>query len=324
MTALVEVKNLKKYFPVSAGLFRGGSAVIKAVDDISFHIDEGTTMGLVGESGCGKTTAGKNLLLLQQPTEGEIYFVGQDLVKLDKKKIRSMRYRMGIVYQNPHSSLNPRMVVSNVIGRPLALQGIGDANQRMEIITEMIEKVGLNPEHLGRYPHEFSGGQKQRIAVARAIITNPDFVVLDEPTSALDVSVQAQILKLLKTLQDELNLTYLFISHDISVVRHMSDTVGVMYVGKLVEWAEKIMLFENPLHPYTQALLSVVPIPDPRMSDRAREILAGDIPSPQSPPSGCRFHPRCKLAFDKCKIEEPEMIEISKGHFVACHLHTKV
>lgn len=321
MTVLIEVKNLKKYFPVSAGFFRSSKGDIKAVDDVSFHIDEGTTMGLVGESGCGKTTTGKNLLLLQQPTGGEIHFAGQDLLKLNRKQLRSIRGRMGFVYQNPHSSLNPRMVVYNIIGRPLALHGFGNADQRMEIIAAMIEKVGLNPEHLGRYPHEFSGGQKQRIAVARAIITTPDFVVLDEPTSALDVSVQAQILKLLKALQDELALTYLFISHDISVIRHMSNTVGVMYVGKLVEWAEKKQLFENPLHPYTQALLSVVPIPDPREKGRQREILAGDIPSPLNPPSGCRFHPRCKLSFDKCKIDEPQMIEISKGQFVACHLH---
>jgi len=319
VTTLVDVQHLKKYFPVEAGLFRAGGDWIKAVDDVTFQIEQGTTMGLVGESGCGKTTVGKNLLLLQQPTAGKIAFDGQDLVKLDKKQLRLLRRRQGIVYQNPHSSLNPRMTVINIIGRPLVIQGIEEGDGRVERIVTMIEKVGLNPEHLGRYPHEFSGGQKQRIAIARALITHPDFVVLDEPTSALDVSVQAQILKLLRSLQDELNLTYLFISHDISVIRYMSDTIAVMYVGKLVEQASKRQLFANPLHPYTQALLSVVPIPDPKQRKRERKVLSGDVPSPRNPPSGCRFHPRCAHALPECQICEPPLIDVGDGHYVACH-----
>ncbi len=321
MANLIDVRHVKKYYPVAASFFKRSSGVVKAVDDVSFHIAEGATMGLVGESGCGKTTIGKTILLLQEPTGGEILFDGQDLVKMPAQHLRSMRSRMSIVYQNPHSSLNPRMTVYNILSRPLVLQRIGDRAQCLQMVCELLQKVGLNPEHLGRYPHEFSGGQKQRIAVARAIITNPDFVVLDEPTSALDVSVQAQILKLLRRLQDEFNLTYLFISHDISVVRHMSDTVGVMYVGKLVEWADKKKLFDRPLHPYTQALLSVVPIPDPMLSERQRYILSGDIPSPKNPPPGCRFHPRCKMAFDRCKVEEPVLREVEPGRKVACHLY---
>ena len=320
MTTLVDVQHLKKYFPVEGGLFRTRGGWIKAVDDITFQIEKGTTMGLVGESGCGKTTAGKNLLLLQKPTAGKIYFDGEDLLQLDKKQLRLLRRRLGIVYQDPHSSLNPRMTVVNIVGRPLVIQGIGEADRRVERVAAMLEKVGLNPEHLGRYPHEFSGGQKQRIAIARALMTNPDFVALDEPTSALDVSVQAQILKLLQALQDELNLTYLFISHDISVIRYMSDTVAVMYVGKLVERASKKQLFDNPLHPYTQALLSVVPIPDPKQKMRERKILSGDVPSPKNPPPGCRFHPRCDRVLPECKVREPPLTEVEEGHYVACHL----
>ena len=321
MTALIDVQHLKKYFPVEMGLFRSGSGWIKAVDDVTFQIEKGTSMGLVGESGCGKTTVGKTILLLEIPTTGKIYFDGEDLLQLDKNQLRHLRRRQGIVYQDPHSSLNPRMTVANLVGRPLVIQGIGKADERMERVATMLEKVGLNPEHLGRYPHEFSGGQKQRIAIARAMITNPDFVVLDEPTSALDVSVQAQILKLLQTLQDELNLTYLFISHDISVIRYMSDFVAVMYVGKIVEWANKKQLFDNSLHPYTKALLSVVPIPDPKERFRERKILSGDVPSPKNPPPGCRFHPRCDHAFSECKAHEPPLMDLEDGHCVACHLY---
>lgn len=279
-------------------------------------------MGLVGESGCGKTTTGKSLLLLQRPTAGKILFDGQDLLQLNKKQLRLLRRRQGIVYQDPHSSLNPRMTVANIVSRPLVIQGVKEADERVKQVAAMFEKVGLNPEHLGRYPHEFSGGQKQRIAIARALITNPDFVVLDEPTSALDVSVQAQILKLLQALQEELNLTYLFISHDISVIRYMSDTVAVMYVGKLVERASKKQLFEHPLHPYTQALLSVVPIPDPKLKTRERKILSGDVPSPKNPPPGCRFHPRCERVLPECKVHEPPLIQVEEGHYVACHLYS--
>ena len=322
MTTLVDVQHLKKYFPAEAGLFRTGGGWIKAVDDVTFQIEKGTTLGLVGESGCGKTTVGKNLLLLQKPTEGKIYFDSEDLLQLDRKQLRLLRRRVGIVYQDPHSSLNPRMTVINIVSRPLVIQGVREANKRVEQVAAMLEKVGLNPEHLVRYPHEFSGGQKQRIAIARALITNPDFVVLDEPTSALDVSVQAQILKLLQALQDELNLTYLFISHDISVIRYMSDTVAVMYVGKLVERASKKQLFDHPLHPYTQALLSVVPIPDPKQRKRERKILSGDVPSPKNPPPGCRFHPRCDLALPECRVREPPLVEVEDGHYVACHLRS--
>jgi oligopeptide/dipeptide ABC transporter ATP-binding protein len=321
VTILIDVQNLKKYFPVEAGLFRTGGGFIKAVDDITFQIKKGTTMGLVGESGCGKTTVGKNVLILQKPTSGKIYFGGEDLLQLNKKQLRMIRNRQGIVYQNPHASLNPRMTVASSVGRPLAIHGTKDVTQRVDQVTVMLSKVGLNPEHLSRYPHEFSGGQKQRIAIARALITKPDFVVLDEPSSALDVSVQAQILKLLRTLQDELNLTYLFISHDISVIRYMSDIVGVMYVGKIVERASTISFFKQPLHPYTQALLSVVPIPDPKKRRRHRKILSGDVPSPKNPPPGCRFHPRCDRVFEECKIHEPMLTDIGNGHYVACHLY---
>jgi len=321
VTTLIDVQKLKKYFPIEIGLFRTGRGFIKAVDDITFQIKKGTTMGLVGESGCGKTTVGKNVLLLQKPTAGKIFFDGEDLTQLNNKQLRLKRNRLGIVYQNPHASLNPRMTVASSIGRPLALHGTKNVDKRVEQVTAMLDKVGLNPEHLSRYPHEFSGGQKQRIAIARALVSNPDFVVLDEPSSALDVSVQAQILKLLLTLQDELNLTYLFISHDISVIRFMSDTVAVMYVGKIVERSSTKQIFEQPLHPYTQALLSVVPIPDPKKRTRHRKILSGDVPSPKNPPTGCRFHPRCDRVFEECKIHEPLLTDIGNGHYVACHLY---
>jgi oligopeptide/dipeptide ABC transporter ATP-binding protein len=278
-------------------------------------------MGLVGESGCGKTTIGKNVLILQKPTAGKVFFGAEDLTQLNKRRLRLMRNRQGIVYQNPHASLNPRMTVKSSVGRPLALHGTKDVSQRVDQVAAMLEKVGLNPEHLSRFPHEFSGGQKQRIAVARALITKPDFVVLDEPTSALDVSVQAQILKLLRTLQDELNLTYLFISHDISVIRYMSDTVSVMYVGKIVERSSTKLVFDKPLHPYTQALLSVVPIPDPQKKKRHRQILSGDVPSSKNPPAGCRFHPRCDRALEECKLHEPLLADLGDDHYVACHLY---
>ncbi len=319
LATLVDVQDLKKYFPAEAGLFQAAGAFVKAVDGISFQIERGTTMGLVGESGCGKTTVGKNLLLLQMPTAGKILFEGQDVLEMSKKQLRLLRRHMGIVYQNPHASLNPRATVIDIVRRPLAVQNIGKDHERGKLVEAILEKVGLSVEHLGRYPHEFSGGQKQRIAVARALITNPDFVVLDEPTSALDVSVQAQILKLLRQLQEELNLTYLFISHDISVIRYMSDTVAVMYVGKLVERAGREQLFDNPLHPYTQALLSVVPIPDPKQRGRARRILSGHVASPKNPPTGCRFHPRCDRVRDACKVNEPPLIEVEANHYVACH-----
>lgn len=320
MSILLTINNLKKYYTIEGGLFRA-SGVIRAVDDVSFHIEKGGTLGLVGESGCGKTTVGKAILMLQRPTAGEVRFDGIDLMKTSPQDMRRLRGRLGIVYQNPHSSLNPRMNIFTLLSRPLIIQKMGNDSERAERIAEWVSRVGLNTEHLWRYPHEFSGGQKQRIAVARTLITNPDFVVLDEPTSALDVSVQAQILKMLRDLQQELHLTYLFISHDISVVRYMSSSVAVMYVGKLVEWADKKNIFQNPLHPYTQALLSVVPIPDPRLKDRSRLVLQGDIPSPRNPPPGCRFHTRCPRVMDRCRFEEPFLVEVESGHRVACHLY---
>jgi len=321
MTTLIDVHHLKKYFPVKANLFQKEDDFIKAVDDISFSIQKGTTMGLVGESGCGKTTTGKTILLLQKPTAGLITFNDQDLTSLDKSQLRKFRKKMGIVHQDPHSSLNPRMTVLNLISRALVIQGEKNSQQRVECTAEILDTVGLNPEHLGRYPHEFSGGQMQRIAIARTLITNPEFVVLDEPTSALDVSVQAQILKLLHTLQHNFNLTYLFISHDISVIRYMCDTVAVMYVGKMVEKADKRDFFANPLHPYSKALLSVVPIPDPQQRNRDRKILSGDVMSPKNPPPGCRFQTRCDQAQPECFHKTPPLIEVEQGHFVACHLY---
>jgi oligopeptide transport system ATP-binding protein len=321
MSVLVDIRNLKKVFTLQKGPFRSGG-VIHAVDDISFTIEKGATLGLVGESGCGKTTAGKAILMVQRPTSGEVFFDGTDLSKMSQKELRRLRGRLGIVYQNPHSSLNPRMNIHTALSRPLEIQKMGNAAERDERIAGLIARVGLNPEHLWRYPHEFSGGQKQRIAVARTIITHPDFVVLDEPTSALDVSVQAQILKLLRALQEELDLTYLFISHDISVVRYMSTNVAVMYVGKVVEWADRAQIFQNPLHPYTKALLSVVPIPDPHMKNRSRQVLQGDIPSPRNPPPGCRFHTRCPQVFERCRQEVPVLLEVEPRHHVACHMYS--
>jgi oligopeptide/dipeptide ABC transporter ATP-binding protein len=318
---LIDVTHLRKYYPIKANLFQPQNSVIKAVDDISFSIQKGSTMGLVGESGCGKTTVGKCLLLLHKPTGGLIYFDGEDLLQLDPNQLRKFRKRMGIVYQDPHSSLNPRMTIIDIIGRALVIQGERDVKKRFNRITEMLGTVGLNPEHLGRYPHEFSGGQMQRIAIARTLITNPEFVVLDEPTSALDVSVQAQILKLLHVLQRKFNLTYLFISHDISVIRYMCDTVAVMYVGQLVEKASKEQFFKHPLHPYSKALLSVVPIPDPKQKNRDRKILSGDVLSPKNPPPGCRFYPRCDKALPDCQVHQPSFIQVAEDHYVACHLY---
>jgi oligopeptide transport system ATP-binding protein len=322
VAVLLDVQNLIKHYPAGRGMLGLGSGVVKAVDGVDFQIERGTTLGLVGESGCGKTTVGKSMLLLQRPTGGRIVFDGQDLTAMDGGEIRAVRKRLGIVYQNPHASLNPRSPVIDLVSRPLAVHGIGARSDRGDQVAAALQRVGLSEEHLGRYPHEFSGGQKQRIAIARALITEPDFVVLDEPTSALDVSVQAQILRLLRQLQADLDLTCLFISHDISVVRYMSDKVAVMYVGRLVERASRRELFGRPLHPYTQALLSVVPIPDPTRRNRERKILRGDVASPIHPPKGCRFHPRCDRAHARCRTETPSLLEAGPDHFVACHLYT--
>ncbi|NLJ65434.1 MAG: ATP-binding cassette domain-containing protein [Christensenellaceae bacterium] len=314
---LIDVKNLKKYFPIRAGMFGRVVGQVKAVDDISFQIKRGTTMGLVGESGCGKTTVGKTLLRLYDKTDGEVYFGNQEIFELDKKELRNQRHRIQIIFQDPYSSLSPRMPVGEIIGEAVREHGLVPENRFDEYITKIMLACGLQEYHKDRYPHEFSGGQRQRICIARAIALSPDFVVCDEPVSALDVSIQAQIINLLSDLQDEFGLTYLFISHDLSVVEHISDTVGVMYLGSLVEFADKREIFSNPLHPYTKALFSAVPMPDPTVK-MDRIVLEGSIPSPANPPKGCKFHTRCAECMDICSKEAPKVSDIN-GHKVACH-----
>lgn len=317
---LLEVRDLKKYFAIKGGLLRKDVGAVRAVDDIDLLVRKGETLGLVGESGCGKTTLGRVLLRLTDTTEGEIFFEDANLLALKKDEMRKMRRNMQIVFQDPYSSLDPRMTVKKIIGEPMVIHKLTQGRELEERILELLEKVGLNPDHLNRFPHEFSGGQRQRIGVARAMALNPKFVVLDEPTSSLDVSVQAKILNLLKELQQELGLTYLFISHDLSVIKHMSDRIAVMYVGKIVEVAEKNDLFKEQLHPYTQALFSAVPIPDPHLRNREKIILKGEVASPINPPPGCRFHPRCQYAKRACTQEEPPLKEVRPEHRVACHL----
>ena len=314
---LIDVKNLKKYFPIRAGMFGRVVGQVKAVDDISFQIKRGTTMGLVGESGCGKTTVGKTLLRLYDKTDGEVYFGNQEIFELDKKELRNQRHRIQIIFQDPYSSLSPRMPVGEIIGEAVREHGLVPENRFDEYITKIMLACGLQEYHKDRYPHEFSGGQRQRICIARAIALSPDFVVCDEPVSALDVSIKAQIINLLSDLQDEFGLTYLFISHDLSVVEHISDTVGVMYLGSLVEFADKREIFSNPLHPYTKALFSAVPMPDPTVK-MDRIVLEGSIPSPANPPKGCKFHTRCAECMDICSKEAPKVSDIN-GHKVACH-----
>ena len=317
---LLELKNVKKYFPVKAGVFRRTVDHVKAVDDISFHIFKGETLGLVGESGCGKSTTGRTILRLLEATEGEIYFEGKNLVELDKKELREIRKDMQIIFQDPYASLNPRMTVADIVGEPLDIHNLADSKQeRNERVLEILDTVGLSEDHMKRYPHEFSGGQRQRIGVARALAVDPKIIIADEPVSALDVSIQAQVINMMQDLQDDFDLTYLFIAHDLSVVKHISDRIAVMYLGKLVEIADKTELFENTLHPYTQALLSAIPIADPTY-DKERIILEGDVPSPVDPPSGCRFHPRCPKAMDVCSEKEPEFKDYGDGHYAACHL----
>ena len=318
---LLEVKNLKMYFPVTSGvIFQHQVGEVKAVDDVSFTIKKGETLGLVGESGSGKTTTGRCILQLYTPSSGDVVFEGQRLNGLTGAPMRAMRRKMQVIFQDPYGSLNPRMTCGDIVGEPLRIHkltsGIGEYRDR---VVELLQIVGLNPYMSDRYPHEFSGGQRQRIGIARAIAVNPTFIVCDEPVSALDVSIQAQVINLLEELQDELGLTYLFIAHDLSVVRHISDRVAVMYLGHIVEIADRTELYENPLHPYTKALLSAVPIPDPVVEQqRERIILTGDIPSPMNPPEGCVFHTRCPLAIDQCKQGIPELREINSGHWVAC------
>lgn len=319
---ILDVKNLKKYFPITQGiLLQRKVADVKAVDGISFDVKQGETLGLVGESGCGKSTTGRTILQLYRPTEGEVVFRGKDLAKLQGEDLRKMRSDMQMIFQDPYASLNPRMTVGDIIAEPLEVHNIAKGQEKKERVQELLKTVGLNPYFINRYPHEFSGGQRQRIGIARALAVNPDFIVCDEPISALDVSIQAQIINLLEELQDRFGLTYLFIAHDLSVVRHISDRVAVMYLGKIVELTDSRTLYANPLHPYTRALLSAVPIPDPLIEEkRERIILVGDVPSPVNPPKGCRFHTRCPLAIPICKEAIPEWRDVGNGHFVECHV----
>jgi oligopeptide transport system ATP-binding protein len=318
---LLEVRNLKMHFTVDDGLLsRKTASRIKAVDDVSFTIARGETLGLVGESGCGKTTTGRCILHLEKPTSGEIIFEGQNLTQLDRKALNEKRERMQVIFQDPYSSLNPRMKVGDIIGEPMKVHGIHPkAKEREQRVAELLSVCGLNPKFMDRYPHEMSGGQRQRVGIARALSLNPEFIVCDEAVSALDVSIQAQVINLLENLREQFHLSYLFIAHDLSVVRHLCHRVAVMYLGRLVELADSDELFSNPLHPYTQALLEAVPIPDPEIEKRrAHRIMKGEIPSPINPPSGCVFHPRCPLAIDSCQQEVPELRELKPGHWVAC------
>jgi oligopeptide/dipeptide ABC transporter ATP-binding protein len=316
---LLNVENLVKYFPLKGGFFGKSKAAVKAVDGVSFFIRRGETLGLVGESGCGKTTTGRTILRLHEPTAGSISFDGVDLRKLKSEELRKMRRNMSIIFQDPYSSLNPRKTVGDIVTEPLIVHGMANAKKRIELAHSIFEEVGLAPYHFRRFPHEFSGGQRQRIGIARAVIANPKLIICDEPVSALDVSIQSQILNLLKDLQKAHNLSYLFIAHNLSVVKHISDRVGVMYLGKMVELTTSKDLYANPMHPYTQALLSAIPHADPDIKlDSPR--LKGDVPSPVNPPSGCRFHPRCPMAIEQCSKVEPKWREVSPDHYVACDL----
>ncbi len=317
---LVTVRGLKKYFPITSGLLQRHTGDVKAVDDIDFDIRRGETLGLVGESGSGKTTAGRVILRLADPTAGTINFAGREIAGLSRAEMRPLRKEMQIIFQDPYASLNPRMTVGDIVREPLTIHHLASGSDADKRVQELLSMVGLQPYHANRYPHEFSGGQRQRIGIARALAVNPKFIVADEPVSALDVSIQAQVINLLQDLQTQLDLTYLFIAHDLSVVRHISTRVAVMYVGKIIELADRDRLYANPTHPYTQALLSAIPIPDPAIEGRRKRIiLTGDIPSPVNPPSGCRFHTRCPIAFDRCAVEVPAFNEYEPGHRTACH-----
>ncbi|RCW76857.1 ABC transporter ATP-binding protein [Saliterribacillus persicus] len=319
---LLEVRNLKKYFPVRGAFGRLGKtlAEVKAVDDISFNLYKGETYGLVGESGCGKSTAGRSILHLTEPTSGHVFYNDKDIFSLSDNEMRKLRTELQMVFQDPFSSLNPRKRIGDILEEPLAIHDRGSKAERRNLVLEMLEKVGMQREHYYRYPHEFSGGQRQRIGIARALILNPNVLILDEPVSALDVSIQSQMLNLLKDLQKEYQLTYLFIAHDMSVVRHISDRIGVMYLGHLVEEANTDQLFDSPLHPYTEALLSAVPVADNKKK-KDRIVIKGEVPSPMDPPSGCVFHTRCPYVMDICKTVTPKKREKDEGHFVACHLY---
>ncbi|OPA78453.1 oligopeptide ABC transporter ATP-binding protein OppF [Paenibacillus selenitireducens] len=312
---LVEVNQLTKFFNIGKG------QTLKAVNNINFGIQQGETLGVVGESGCGKSTAGRTILRLYEPTSGEVRFNGTDIYKLNGSKLKAMRREMQMIFQDPYASLNPRMTVSDIIGEPLLIHNMSSSRaERKKRVEDLLDMVGLNPDHATRYPHEFSGGQRQRIGIARALAVNPKFIICDEPISALDVSIQAQVVNLLQDLQKELGLTYLFIAHDLSMVKHISDRVAVMYLGKVVELAKSEELYANPQHPYTRALLSAIPVPDPAVeANKERIVLQGDLPSPINPPSGCHFRTRCPLATEKCAAVEPELLETKDGHFAACH-----
>jgi oligopeptide transport system ATP-binding protein len=318
---ILKVENLKKYFPIYSGLIISRQiGAVKAVDDVSFSVNEGETLGLVGESGCGKSTTGRAILQLQKPTAGKVYFEDQELTGLSSINLRTLRPKMQMIFQDPYASLNPRHTIGKIVGEPLLIHGFGNDNEIKSRVIELLDMVGLKEVHYNRFPHEFSGGQRQRVGIARALALNPRFIVCDEPISALDVSIQAQVINLLQDLQNELNLTYLFIAHDLSMVRHISHRVAVMYLGKIVELADRKTLFSEPLHPYTQALISAVPTPNPKVERvRKRILLEGEVPSPANPPPGCVFHTRCPIAVEECRKVEPEYREVRPGHYSACH-----
>ncbi len=321
MTPLLEVEGLKKHFPIRKGFFSRASGSVYAVDGVSFSIGRGETLGLVGESGCGKSTVGRTVLRLLEPTHGTIKVAGQDITQLDTQDLLPYRRRLQMIYQDPYASLNPRMTAGEIVGEPLIVHDLGAPEERKDRVAALFERVGLRPEAVNSYPHEFSGGQRQRIGIARALSLNPELIVGDEPVSALDVSIQAQIINLLMDLQDEFKLSYLFVAHDLAVVEHISHRVAVMYLGRIVEMTDKRSLFEMPLHPYSEALLSAVPIPKSSARGRKRVILTGDVPSPINPPSGCHFHTRCPYVMPRCKTEVPALREVTPGHLASCHLH---
>jgi oligopeptide transport system ATP-binding protein len=318
---ILKVEHLKKYFPIRRGVFRKVVGAVKAVDDVSFDVFQGETLGLVGESGCGKTTTGRTIIRLYAPTEGRVIFQGIDLARMTGSQLRQVRRKIQMIFQDPYASLNPRLNVLGIVGEPLEIFNVARGKEKQDRVAELLHMVGLNPALMNRYPHEFSGGQRQRIGLARSLALNPDVIICDEPISALDVSIQAQVVNLLEELQEKLGLTYIFIAHDLSMVRHISKRVAVMYLGKVVELTDRETLYRNPLHPYTQALLSAIPVPDPFIEEkRQRIILEGDLPSPANPPPGCNFNTRCPFVIDICREVEPEFLEVEPGHSCACHL----